>query len=167
MKKLLKISPLIILLCFITGCHKGEEVSELITENIESEKAKVRLILDQYIKALITKNMELLSEIFAHDEDMVMFDGNISERFIGWKALKGRFQEHFNSYDKLDITFRELDIKVHASSEVAWLSCILNANLLNHGQQGSISGLRVTWVLVKRNQNWVIAHAHFSLPQVK
>jgi hypothetical protein len=82
MKKLLKISPLVILLCFTPGCQQGEEVSEQIMEDIESEEVKVQLILDQYIKALTTKNMELLSEIFAQDEDMVMFDGNISERFV-------------------------------------------------------------------------------------
>ncbi len=167
MKKLLKILPLVFILCFIISCQHGEKVTEQATANIESEKVKVQLILNQYIKALTTKNMELLSEIFAQDEDIVMFDGNISERFVGWEALKGRFQEHFNSFEKLDITFKELDIKVHAFGEVAWLSSILDANLLNQGQQGIISGLRVTWVLEKRNQNWVIVHAHFSLPQVK
>jgi uncharacterized protein (TIGR02246 family) len=167
MKKLLKVLPLVILFCFNPDYQQGKEVTEQTMVNIESEQVKVQLILEQYIKALTTKNMELLSKIFAHDEDMVMFDGNISKRFVGWKALKGRFQEHFNSFEKLDITFKELDIKIHASGEVAWLSCILNANLLNQGQQGSINDLRVTWVLEKQNQNWVIVHAHFSLPQVK
>jgi uncharacterized protein (TIGR02246 family) len=159
--------PLVIIFCLTLSCQQQGAEVEKTEADIQSEKIKVQSIIHQYIKALTTKDMELLSEIFSDDEDMVMFDGNISKQFIGWEALKGRFQEHFDSYEELEVAFRDQVVKVHASGEVAWLSCILDANLLVQGQEGRISGLRATWVLEKRNGNWVIVQAHFSLPKAE
>jgi uncharacterized protein (TIGR02246 family) len=124
----------------------------------------VESIIGQYIEALTTKDMERLASIFAHDEDLVMFDGNSPVRFVGWEAVKGRFQDHFDSFEQLEVSSRDKTVKVHASGEVAWLSCVLDANLSSRGQQGSIRGLRVTWVLEKRDSQWLIVQAHFSLP---
>jgi len=163
------IIPLIFLLCFTVSCQQqGEKArEEAAIVDIEAEKAKVQSVLNQYVKAWEIEDIELLSKIFSQDDDMVTFDGNIAKRFVGWEAWKERLQEHFESYENVDISFRDQIIKVHAASNVAWLSCILDANFLLQGQQGSLKGLRVTWVLEKRNGNWVIVQAHFSLPKAE
>jgi ketosteroid isomerase-like protein len=67
---------------------------------------------------------------------------------------------------KLYVTFRDLVIKIHASSEVSWLSCAFDWNFQAQGEQISTDGLRATWVLEKRNDKWKIVQLHFSFPKL-
>ena len=158
--------PLGILLCFSSGCEKQvEETADKTAVDIQSERAKVKSILNKYIKALTTKDMGLLSEIFAQDEDIVMLDGNTSRGLVGWNNLKERYQEHFAAFEKLDVTFRDLVITIHASGEVSWLACVFDWTFLTKGKQISTEGLRATWVLEKRNDTWKIVQLHFSFPK--
>jgi len=166
MKKVLVVILLFILLCFSYGCKKQvEEIAEKTVVDIQYEKAKVQSILNKYIKALTTKDMRLLSEIFAQDEDIVMLDGNTSRRLIGWNNLKERYQEHFTSFEKLGVTFRDLVITIHDSGEVSWLACVFDWTFLTQGKQISTEGLRATWILEKRNDTWKIVQLHFSFPK--
>ena len=166
MKRPLLIIPLALLICFTSGCEKQYiETAEKTAIDIQSEKAKVQSILNRYVKALTTKDMGLLSEIFAQDEDILMLDGNTSRRLIGWNNLEERYQEHFAAFEKLDVTFRDLVITIHDSGEVSWLACIFDWTFLSQGKQISTEGLRATWVLEKRNDTWKIVQIHFSFPK--
>lgn len=165
MKKLM-IIPLVILFCFAFSCQQGEEVVEEPVVDVEAEKVEVQNILNQYINAMKTKSIETLAEIFSQDDDIVMLDGNTTKRFISWDAIKKRYQEHFNSYDKLDVKFRELNIKIHASGVVSWLSCVFDWDYLSQGRQGETKGLRATWVLQKKNGKWKVVQVHFSFAKV-
>ncbi len=156
---------LVTMLGFNMGCRQSEKSLEEAVTDHESEKAKVQIILDCYTEALRTKNTGMLAEIFSQDDDVVMLDGNTPSRFIGWEALKERYQAHFDSYEKLDITYRDLIIKLHASSEVAWLTCVFDWNCIFQGQRLSTEGLRATWVLEKKNGKWKIVQVHFSFPR--
>ena len=129
MKKLLMIIPLVILLCFTFSCQKqGEEV------DIEAEKAKVQSVLNQYSKVWETEDIELFSKIFSQEENMVVFDGMSSIRYVGWEAWKELILEYFKSFEEVDISFRDQVMKVHASGDVAWISCIEDGNFIYQGQ---------------------------------
>ena len=130
--------------------------------DIESEKAKVQSLLDQYVQAIETEDMELISKIFAHDDDMVNFGLEAEARFIGWEPLKEDFQILFESAEDTDISVRDQVIKVHASGSVAWFSEILDWNILLQGELGSLEGTIFTGVLEKRDGNWVIVQFHLS-----
>lgn len=132
--------------------------------NIEAEKVKIQSILDQYVQAWKTEDIEMFAKIFAQDEDMVVVFTDKAEPFIGWDSFKEALNKWFESSEpgSTNVSFRQQAIKVNASGNVAWLSCIEDGNFIYQDQPVSIEGGRVTWGLEKRNGNWVIVQAHFS-----
>jgi len=133
--------------------------------NTASEKNRVRVILDKYAEAWRTKDIDLFDELFSDDAEMVIFDGNSSQRIIGWEAWKQRLQKHFELFEDVDVSYEEVTIQVGKSGKVAWLSCIANTRYFYQGESATMSGLRITMVLEQRRAGWVIVHAHFSFPR--
>ena len=132
------------------------------SSDISIEKDKVKQVLYKYAEAWRSKNIDLFGRLFSKDADMIIFDGNSPERFVGWIAWKERLQKHFSLFENVDISYEDIDIKVSSSGEFSWLSCIANTKYTNDGKLGIMSGLRMTWVLEKRNKNWLIVHSHYS-----
>ncbi|MFQ5769643.1 MAG: YybH family protein [Candidatus Heimdallarchaeota archaeon] len=130
-----------------------------------SERLGVQQILYKYAEAWRVKNMDLFSELFSNDVDMIIFDGNSSKRFVGWIAWEQRLEQHSVYFQNVDISYENEVIKVDKSGNIAWLSCIANTKFTYQGKPGIMSGLRMTWVLEKRKNNWIIVHAHFSFPK--
>ena len=126
MKKLFMVIPLVFLLCLTFSCQKGEEVAEEPVVDVEAEKAKVKTVLDEWINAFETENMELLSKVMSHDPDTVAIGTDTGEYFIGWEAFKESQQRWFDTTDTAEISARNLTIKVHKSGEVAWFSQFLD-----------------------------------------
>jgi hypothetical protein len=165
MKKLLMIIPLVFLLCFTFSCQqKGEEVAEEPAVDVEAEKANVKLVMEQYVKAWKTLDMDLYSSIFSHAEDLVIFNVD-KERTVGWEALKEGVLKSFEQYKDVEATFRDVVIDVHVSGGVAWLSCLEDWNYVFQGEPGTSVGVWTTWVLEKQDSIWVIVHAHWSSPK--
>lgn len=166
MKKILMIIPLVILLCFTFGCpYFSEDVAEEPKVDIEVEKANVKLVMEQYVKAWKTLDMDLYSSIFSHAEDLVLFNEMDKERTVGWEALKEGVLKSFEQCKDVEVTFRDVVIDVHASGGVAWLSCLEDWNYVFQGEPGTDVGVWTTWVLEKQDSIWVIVHAHWSSPK--
>ncbi|MDH4219969.1 MAG: nuclear transport factor 2 family protein [Candidatus Aminicenantes bacterium] len=166
MKKLIMVIPLVILLCFTFGCQQAEEVAEEPEPvvDIEAEKAAVKAWIDDFVKCWETEDMELFSKIVAHDDDMVVFGTDAAEHFIGWEPMKESMQKQFDSSENIQVTTRELSIKVHKSGEVAWISFLMDLKGEAMGEPFNIEGMRFTGVMEKRNGNWVIVQVHASVP---
>lgn len=160
---------LVMLLCFTFGCQ--QQVEEGITEevaappvDIEAEKANVKSVLEQYVEAWKAEDIEMFVKIFATNEDMVMFTSESATLFVGWASWKEMFESYFEPIEFIDISFKDEVIKVHDSGKVAWITGMEDSTFIYQGQENSAKGMRVTWILEKRNGNWVIVHAHWSLP---
>lgn len=132
--------------------------------DIESEKEAVRAVLDQWRQMWDTEDMDAVSQLMAHDTDMVTFGTDAVERWVGWEALKESVQQHFDALENVKISASNQVIKVHESGQVAWFSLIMDWSLTAEGQLVTIDGLRLTGVLEKRNGNWVFVQFHASVP---
>jgi ketosteroid isomerase-like protein len=167
MKKLLMILPLVFLLCFTFSCQKqGEEVAEeaVPVVDIEAEKAAVRTLIDDFVIAWETEDLELFSKIIAHDNDMVMFGTDAAEYFVGWEPMMESMKKQLDASENVQIATRDLSIKVHKSGEVAWVSFFMDLKGESMGEPFSVEGMRVTAVLEKRNGNWLFMQFHASIP---
>ena len=133
--------------------------------NLEAEKEKARTVLEQYHKALEIEDMEMISSIYAHDNDIVQFN-DVGKEF-GWKLIKANFQNWFEIADSINFTFRDEIIKVHNSGNAAWISFIQDGNIIYRDKPSSFKDVRATWALEKLNGNWVIVQSHFSVPLEK
>ena len=83
--------------------------------NLEAEKEKARTVLEQYHKALEIEDMEMISTLYAHDDDIVQFNdgGNV----IGWgvmKSLKFMIQAMLHGFhsSKMVILYFEINLQV-------------------------------------------------------
>jgi len=166
MKKLFMVIPLVFLLCFAFACQKPEEVAEEPEPvvNIDAEKAAVKALIDDFVTGWETEDSELFSKIFAHDDDMIMFGTDAAEHFVGWEPMKESIQKQFDAAENIQVTIRELSIKVHKSGEVAWVSFLMDLKGESMGEPFSVEGMRITEVMEKRNGNWLIVQVHASVP---
>ena len=163
MKKLIMILPLVLMLCFTFSCQQGEEVAEKPAVDVEAEKVNIQSVFDQYAKAWKTKNIDLFFEIFSHDADMVIFDSET--RYDGGEAWQERLQNSFDLIDDVNVTFRDYSIKVHPSGTIAWLSAYQDATWTLEGQPDEVTGMRITWVLEKKEGKWIIVEGHWSVSE--
>ena len=131
---------------------------------IEAEKAKAKLVVNQFAQFWETGDLEWLSRTFAHDADMVNYGTDESEYFIGWEALKESLEQMLPMLQDIKINVKDQVIKVHPSGQVAWFSQIWDWDLVVGGQPVQSHGQRCTGVLEKRNGRWVYVQFHNSVP---
>jgi ketosteroid isomerase-like protein len=134
--------------------------------DLDNENVQVEAVLDQMIKASETEDMELLSQVYAHDDDMVIFGTDAGERLVGWETLKELMQKQFDATENSKLNVRDEVIHVHNSGKTAWFSQIIDWELTADSQTVKLEGLRASGVLEKRNENWVIVQLHYSIPVV-
>lgn len=132
--------------------------------DVETEKVKIKSVIDQFKQAWETEDMELFSRIMAHDDDMVNYGTDATEHFVGWKSLKDAVEKMFSSFENIKITVNDQVVKVHHSGNIAWFSQVWDWFLLAQGKPISIKGCRFTGVLEKRNGKWVFVQFHNSVP---
>jgi uncharacterized protein (TIGR02246 family) len=167
MKKSFMVIPLVFLLCFSFGCQQQREEMAEAPEpvvNIEAEKAAVSALIDDLVTSWQAEDMDLFSRIFAYDDDMVMFGTDAAEHFVGWEPIKESMQKQIDAAENIQVSIRELSIKVHKSGQVAWFSLFMDLKGESMGEAFSIEGMRSTGVAEKRDGNWLIVQLHASLP---
>jgi len=165
MKKLYLILPLVLCLCFVFGCQQqeSEEVAEEPVVDVETEKASIQAIFDKYAEAWKLSSIDHFSEIFSQNVDTVIID--TQKKYVGWEAWKERIQNSFDSISDVNVTFRDFSIKVHPSGTIAWLSCLEDATWISQDQPDEVKGMRVTWVMEKKEGKWVIVQGHWSVSE--
>jgi len=109
--------------------------------------------------------MELLSNIMAHDEDMVSFRTDLSEHFIGWEAWKTLHLEQWEVIDETKITSTDLTVFLAEKGNIAWFSDVTNWNFKIKDNSIKINNIRINGVLEKRKGKWKIVQIHMSIPQ--
>jgi len=132
--------------------------------DLEAEKAKVKAVIDQNLQMLVTEDMELMSQIYAHDDDMVFIGTDAAEYMVGWETIKEVMQKQFAGSETIKVSARNEVIKVHDSGKVAWVSMILDWDVKVQEQAVRLEGVRGTSVFEKRDGNWVFVQAHVSVP---
>jgi len=142
----------------INGCTKRVD--------IEAEKARIQLVFDQWAQAMRTEDIESISNIYCHDDDIVTFSKG-SIYCDGWEQWKELLQSWFDSIDNYDISISRQVIKVHASGKVAWISFYFDEHFVARDVSFNIKGGRFTGILEKRSGKWVIVHSHTSIPRAK
>lgn len=157
MKKIASKSFICLIIFFgISGCNQ--------TVDIEAEKANVKLVVDQFAQFWETEDMELLSNIMAHDTDMALFGSDAMENFKGWDDFKMSVEQMFPAFSDTKIKVRDQIIKVNSPGKVAWFSELWDWDLMYDGQPVKIYNQRLTGVLEKRDGKWVLVQFHNSVP---
>lgn len=126
--------------------------------------AAVGLVLDRYLQAFRTRDQQLVAQVYAQDDDLVVFGSNPADCRFGWNATREYIRKYFATVDAISITLKDRRIKVHRSGEAAWFSQVLDWKETAGKETAAIAGLRISGVLEKRGGRWLIVQLHASGP---
>ncbi len=132
-------------------------------DNQDNRKA-VANVLEKYIIANENQDFSMIEQIWAPDNDIILFGTNSEEKLMGWVNIKKAIKQQFASISETYISPTDQFIKINPTQNTAWFAEILNYNFVYHGKAKSFEGVRFTGVMEKQKDGWKIVQAHLSLP---
>ncbi len=131
--------------------------------DLVAEKAKVQIVVDNLVTQIETEDMDMLSQIYAHDDDIIAFGTDADERVVGWEALKQLMEAQNGQTQNTEITVSNQAIKLSPKGYTAWFSELLDWKFDFESEHYSFSGVRMSGVLEKRDDGWKIVQIHTSI----
>lgn len=151
--KNLFITLLSIALLNISACYKNCWASSSYNNDVGAEKTKIKGVLEKLDEALQTENMGLFTEVFAHDQDIIIIGPDFREKVIGWEALAIMQNQQFSDLENLDISLRDLNITIDSSGNTARYLRTIDVSFVTNNLPFQLKGIRETGILKKENEN--------------
>jgi uncharacterized protein (TIGR02246 family) len=129
--------------------------------NQEAEQQKIKAVLDSYITSIETEDIDLYAKVLAHDADMVNF-GTSEPPIVGWDSLKKVIEDQNAALSQTKITASDLMIHIAGNGNFAWATDLWEFKTTMGGQAIEIP-IRCSWILEKRDSQWVVVHFHKSV----
>jgi len=148
---------LISIFCFTLSCTPKVDP--------ETEKSNVEKIVKELYQSYEQKDIDLMSEVMAHDESMLSFGTGISDIHKSWKEWKENHIAQFEAIDEAKINSKNLNVYLSRTGNVAWFADITDWTLVIQKETIQMNDVRITGVLEKRNNVWKIVQIHASVPQ--
>ena len=161
MKRSLVFLSVVIFMTLFLSCQCQREAA--VEVDLESEGTAVRAAVNQLWQSWETRDLNLTSEVVAHDPDMVIFGTDAAERFVGYEEFETAMEQMFAAME-MQTSFHDEVSRVHDSGKVAWYSGVADVEGTAGGEDFTVAGLRFTAVLEKRDAKWVIVQCHSSVP---
>jgi ketosteroid isomerase-like protein len=132
--------------------------------DLGAEETAVKAAIGQFWQSFEASDIALMSEVVAHDPDMIIFGSDAAERWVGFEAFKTAMEQQFASVETLATSLHHETFKVHDSGKVAWYSGVADFKGIAMGEEFEVADHRVTAVLEKRDAGWVVVQYHGSMP---
>ena len=132
--------------------------------DLESAEAAARAVSAQLWQAMESQDLDLMSQVMAHDPDMIIFGTDAAERWVGYEAFMAAEEQMAAAFDVEQLSVHDEVLTIHGSGEVAWFSVVMDGKGTVGGKHFSVEGVRITGVLEKRDARWVIVQYHSSVP---
>jgi ketosteroid isomerase-like protein len=133
----------------------------LIMKADRKTEAAVKAVLDKLSKAYAQRDMDLLISAFLPDPDVLMYGTGADEKRVGLAEIEAQAERDWSQSEAANIRYGWTSIS--AAGPVAWVASDAVFHLEGGGQQFDLPA-RLTAVLEKRGEEWLIAQAHFSFP---
>ncbi len=124
-------------------------------------EAAVIETLNKFAETYTQRDLAGLLGLFAADPGLILIGTGTDEKRIGLAEARDQFERDWSQSEAASIEFGW--ISVAAARSVAWLATDMTVHLIVGGQEVSVAG-RLTAVLVHRDDGWLFAQLHFSLP---
>jgi hypothetical protein len=129
-------------------------------------KADVIKIVNKFYQSFEQQDMNLMSELMAHDESMLSFGTSVSDHHNSWAEWKENHLAQFEAIDKAKINSNNLHVYQSQTGYVAWFADTTDWILIIEKETIQMNDVRITGVLEKRDGVWKIVQIHASVPQV-
>jgi ketosteroid isomerase-like protein len=130
------------------------------------EHDTVRRVIEDSIGWAMTKDIDRLYQIFAEDDDLLIWWVGSTGGADGIDELRQTAETVWMSDDFTATRFEFRDVRIRFSQEgdVAWFSCRLDDCGVWKGEEFCVADVRNTGVLEKRDGQWTIVQSHASWP---
>jgi len=145
------------ILCLLLSC----------TDKVDSEteKSNVIEVVNGLYQSFEDKDIDLMSEVMAHDQSMLSFGTGISDLHNSWAEWIKNHIVQFKAFDKAKINSKNMNVYLSQNSNVAWFADVSDWTLIVENDTIEMKDIRITGVLEKRNNVWKIVQIHASVPQ--
>ncbi|MGM0565538.1 MAG: nuclear transport factor 2 family protein [Bacteroidota bacterium] len=139
------------------GCQQACDKDEALND--------IQLLLEKHVIANETKNIDLIKEIWAPKEDIVIFGTDSDEKLEGWTQIKNTFLMQFEMFEEAYLSVSDQKINLDCDANTAWFSQIMSYNYTTtDGIAKRFEGVRFTGVVEKIDDKWYIVQSHMSIP---
>jgi ketosteroid isomerase-like protein len=118
------------------------------------------VVLNNFAEAFRQRSVELMG--YAPDPDVVVIGSDAGEKCVGINEINALFNRYFANFDELSLEFGWTMVSV--AGTVAWVAADDTITLKTGNQETTKQG-RLTFVLEKRGDQWLILQVHHSVPQ--
>jgi len=129
--------------------------------DLVKEKTEIENFIKHFFKEYQDKNLDKVLAFYENSKDLVVIGSGVDEKIFGYDTLKKQLERDFEQSGSLQITLKNM--KIDMIDKVSWVYTDLEAKI---GVQDTeiIMKARVTLVLVKKENKWVLVQEHFSMP---
>jgi hypothetical protein len=124
-------------------------------------EAAVKAVLDKVAEGYAKRDLAHLRAAFAPDPDVVMYGTGADEKRVGLAEIQAQAENDWAQTEATAVTYGWTSVS--AAGSVAWAATDAAFNLKAVGQEMTLPA-RITFVLEKRGEQWLIVQAHFSFP---
>lgn len=124
-------------------------------------EAAVKAVLDNLAEGYAKRDSALLRAAFAPDPGVVMYGTGADEKRVGLAEIQAQAERDWSQSEAAAMTYRWTSVS--AAGSVAWAASDAAFKLKAGGQEMTLP-VRITFVLEKRGEEWLIVQAHFSIP---
>lgn len=122
-------------------------------------KSVAQTLIETYLEAYNTRNLELLLSIFT--KDATIWGTGADEYRVGHKEIEQQCLRDWKQSDSAEVTVSSILPNAH---DAPWIALIATAKVTIEGVCHTLSDLRATSVLEQEDGEWKICHMHGSFP---
>ena len=125
----------------------------------DKEAAAIRDLVDKEVRAINTRDLKLLSEVWAQDDRITLFDVPSPGRFQGWTIIGRQWKDFFDRFSDLHVAIEGL--RVDVAGDVAWATYdwALSGSM---GDRPVEDRGQATAIYRRGDEGWRLVHAHYS-----
>lgn len=124
-------------------------------------ESAVRSVLDQFAMAYADRDVSRLRMTFAADADVLVYGTGADEKCVGLAEIERHVLRDWAQSEKASITLGRTSVS--SAGAVAWVASDVTFNVTAGGSAVTMPG-RLTAVLERRAEEWLLVQTHFSLP---
>ena len=124
-------------------------------------ESEVMNVVKQCFDAFAMKDLNAMLAFFAPEPDVVVIGTGGDERGVGFNEIKAIFERAFSQFDEASFDFGWHSVSVRGP--LAWLATDVGLNV-KAGDREISRQIRLTGVMEKRGDRWLILQSHDSVP---
>ncbi len=132
--------------------------------DLESERQQVIKVLDDFVLAHETKDLDLLSSCFSDKPDILILGTDKDELWVDKISMVDAQKRAYDTFDKIKLSVREKVLNMDKSGKTSWFYMKVNWFVESKGEKYKFDDVRTTGVLENVGGKWRIVQIHTSLP---